>query len=439
MPIYHYTKEATLSRKIEDYLDANSQASTANALSLPSAADAFGRLRVSEPFTLFDSHNRYYISDKWSDALTGNGASQYQVNESAVNMVAPGGGTVKRQSFLVFPYQPGKSLLVLNSIVFSAPTVTTGPTTVTQRHGYFNDYNGIFLEQTDGAPNETGNGGGLRFVLRSYSTGTVNDIKVERAAWNVDKFDGTGFSGVTLDMSKANIFWMDIEWLGVGDVRCGFVVNGKMLVAHIFHNANKNPTVYMTTAALPIRSELLNTGTTSPFVKKICCSVISEGGFQPRSMSYNQASNPDITLTNMKTTGTDSSEWYNCVSIRLNSETPDAIIIPTDLQVLGTANSIYAWKLVKNATFATSPTWNVHATCLTTQYTISNSVVTGGTIVKTGYFTSQSGTINATTAGDISLQIGRTIDNVSDTYTLAICSQANNAKFTGNLTWYQIV
>jgi len=439
MPIYHYTKEATLSRKIEDYLDSGKVGSTASVFTSPTAGDAFGRLRVSDAFTLFDSQHRYFENVSWSNALTGTGTTQYKIDESSVELKAPAGvGTVKRQSRLVFPYQPGKSLLILNSFTFSAP-VTTGATTVTQRLGYFNDNNGVFLEQTDGASTGNETGGGLRIVLRSKSSGSVIETHVEQVNWNFDKFDGNGYSQTTIDTSKGNIFWMDVEWLGVGDVRCGFVVNGKMMVAHTFRNANVNSTVYMTTATLPLRLELLNTGSTSPYIKHICNSVISEGGFQPRSTTHNQSSNPDLTLANFKTTGTDSTQWFNCVSIRLAAATPDAIIIPTDLSVLGTANAIYAWKLVKNAAFVTTPTWNTHTTCLTTEYTISNSVMTGGTIVKTGYFTSQSGAVNATTIGDINMQLGRSIDNTSDTYTLAINSQANNGKFTGNMTWYQIV
>jgi hypothetical protein len=439
MPIYHYTKDATLSRKIEDYLDSGKVGSTSNVFTSPTAGDAFGRLRVSDAFTLFDSQHRYVENTGWSNALTGTGTTEYKINESAVELKAPAGtGTVKRQSRLVFPYQPGKSLLILNSFAFSTPVIT-GATTVTQRIGYFGESNGIFLEQTNGASTGDRTGGGLRIVLRSKASGVVTETTIEQANWNSDKFDGNGYSETTIDTSKGNIFWMDVEWLGVGDVRCGFIVNGKMMVAHTFKNTNANSTVYMTTATLPLRLELLNTGTTSPYIKHICNTVISEGGFQPRSTTHNQASNPDLTLNNFKTTGTDSTQWFNCVSIRLATTTPDAIIIPAEVEVLGTANAVYAWKLVKNATFATAPTWNTHSTCLTTEYTISNSVMTEGSIIKIGYFTSQSGAANSTLIGDINMQIGRTITNVSDTYTLAINSQANNGKFTGNIAWYQII
>lgn len=441
----HYTAPRTLSRKIEDYLDYGFTSNSSSAATATSTAyDGFGRLRVAEPYTLFDSQHRYSENKKWNNVLTGTGAVAYIQSESAVDLKAPAGaGTVTRQSNVVFPYQPGKSLLLMNSFAFSART-TTGSQTVTQRIGYFSSDNGIYLEQTNGTADVVTprNGNGLRFVLRSDSTNTTvgdsTEISVEQANWNGDKFDGTGISGRILDISKANIFWMDIEWLGVGDVRCGFIVDGRMVVAHTFHNDNINTTSYMTTAVLPIRYELTNTGTTSPYVKQICNTVISEGGFNPTSITYNQLATANISNANLRTAATDGL-FYNVVSIRLATGKTDGIIIPTDIELLGESNKSYQWALLRNATFGTAPTWTTHADCDTAQFTTSVSTITGGVLVKTGYFTSNSGSVGATLAGDIALQLGRTIAGVSDTYTVAITTTGTNAKYTGGLAWYQII
>ena len=441
----HYTKDRTLSRKIEDYLDNGfTSVDTSSATSTPTIYDGFGRARVSEPYTLFDSQHRYTENKKWNNAVTGTGASSYFANESAVNIIAPAGaGTVIRQSNVVFPYQPGKSLLLMNSFAFSAVSLS-GSKTVTQRIGYFNADNGVFLEQTNGARNAVTprDGGGVRLVLRSDSAtpgvGSPVEVAVEQADWNGDKFDGTGHTTKTLDISKANIFWMDIEWLGVGDVRCGFIVDGKMVVAHTFHSDNLNATSYMTTAVLPIRYELANTGTTSPYVKQICNTVISEGGFNPTSITYNQLASIDISTPHLRIAATEGS-FYNVVSIRLAPGKTDGVVIPTDVELLGESNKSYQWALLRNATFTTQPTWSTHPDCSTVQFTTDTSVVTGGVLVKTGYFTSNSGSVAQTMAGDISLQIGRTIAEVSDIYTLAITTTGTNAKYTGSLAWYQII
>jgi len=214
--------------------------------------DAFGRLRVSQPYTLFDSQNRYAADNQLDVATTGTGTTTFLSNEAAVKMeVTSGGvGSVTRQSFRSFPYQPGKGLLVLATFVMDSSTSAN----LTQSVGYFNDSNGVFFKRT-GSTNS--------FVLRSSSTptpGTPSDVRtVNQSNWNGDKLDGTGASGLTLDPTKAQILWMDFEWLGVGSVRCGFIIDAQYIVCHTFENANDVTSVYMTTATLPVRYQITTT------------------------------------------------------------------------------------------------------------------------------------------------------------------------------------
>jgi hypothetical protein len=63
---------------------------------------------------------------------------------------------------------------------------------------------------------------------RKKSINWHSETVVPQTNWNIDKLDGTGISGITLDISKAQILWMDIEWLGLGTVRIGFVINGNL-------------------------------------------------------------------------------------------------------------------------------------------------------------------------------------------------------------------
>jgi hypothetical protein len=189
--------------------------------------DAFGRVRVSQPYTLFDSQNRYAADTQYDTALTGTGATVYQVNESAINMnvTAGGVGSVVRQTYRSFPYQPGKGLLVLMTFCMDGSQSLN----LTQRVGYFDTANGAFFQRIDGTNS---------FVLRSSVTGSVSDVRaIPQSAWNGDKLDGTGASGYTLDSSKSQILWMDFEWLGVGSVRCGFIINGEYIVCNTFTNA----------------------------------------------------------------------------------------------------------------------------------------------------------------------------------------------------------
>jgi hypothetical protein len=423
-----YTKDRTLSRKIEDYLDSSLTRTTSNVLSKPGAYDAFSRLRVSNPLTLFESQHRYEDNGKWNNAISGTAGTTFLVNESTVKLTAANGGSITRETSKVFNYQPGKSLLIMNSFAFSASTVG-----VAQRIGYFNALNGIYLLQD-------GHVDGPALVLRSASSGAVVERTIRQKDWNFDKFDGTGYSGRILDLTKANIFWLDIEWLGVGAVRCGFAVNGEPCVAHTFYNDNLNDSVYMTTAVLPLRCSLSNSTATSPFIKQICNTVISEGGHNPESLTYCQASSASVFVTR-QTNGTnaDRGKFFNTVSLRLSSTKLDGIIIPTGISVVIEQSKKYQWALIKNATFATSPTWSVHPDCATAEITISDSIMTGGTIIKSGYITNASDSIILDHLGSQFLQLGRTQAGVSDVYTLAIAADAINSTFNTLLNWYQIV
>ena len=246
-----------------------------DAGNISASIDAFGRMRVSNPYTLFDGGLRYGDNTfKWDQADTGSASSSFLPNESSILMATTGAGSAIRQTKQVFSYQPGKSLLTMLTFVMNTPTAG-----VTQRAGYFGAQNGVYFE-IDGVD--------INLVIRKYTSGSVDSTseKIPRASWNGDRLDGHGgqsnISGVTLDVTKAQIFWSDIEWLGVGSVRCGFVINGQFVVAHIFHHANILDRVYMTTASLPLRYELISTGPAAT-MRAICSTVISEGGYANRS------------------------------------------------------------------------------------------------------------------------------------------------------------
>ncbi len=181
---------------------------------------------------------------------------------------------VVRESTLVFAYQPGKSLQIINTFVMG-----DAKTGLRQRVGYFGVGNGVYLER---------DGEEIAFVLRSSANNTIVDTRIIQSAWNVDKLDGVGVSKKTLDLDKANIFFIDVEWLGVGTVRCGFVIDGQLIHCHSFHHAGIESDAYMTTAVLPVRYEIKNTaGTASAStLKQICSTVISEGGFNPTGRHF---------------------------------------------------------------------------------------------------------------------------------------------------------
>ena len=391
--------------------------------------DAFGRLRVSQPYSLFDSQNRYAADNQFDVATTGTGTTSFLSNEAAVKMeVTSGGvGSVVRQSYRSFPYQPGKSLLVLATFVMDSNSNTN----LTQRVGYFNSQNGVFFQRVDGV---------YSFVLRSYVTGSVSDARtVNQSAWNGDKLDGTGESGLTLDPSKAQILWMDFEWLGVGSVRCGFIINGQYIVCHTFNNANDISNVYMTTAILPVRYEITSTAALAASMKAICCSVISEGGFEQTSQDH--VARRTTAFTNIDTAAT----FYPIVSIRLASGRLGSVVLPNRIQFLPTTAQNYEVALLKNPTL-TGATWgSTVPSDSNVEFDVGATAIASiGTIVQTDYITSTgSGGTQSTsvpTGYNWDLQIGASLSNVSDVYTLAVrtVSGATKGDGFGSISFYDL-
>lgn len=411
---------------ITSYPQKVSFSSTGNTVSIGGTnLDAFGRLRVSQPYTLFDSQNRYVADPQFDTSTSTGGAANYLSNEASVSLAVTttSGSEVVRQTYRVFPYQPGKSLLLLATF-----KMDTAKTNLRQRVGYFNTNNGVFLEK---------NGTGVpRFVVRTSTSGSASDARyVDQTSWNGDKLDGTGNSGITLDLTTTHILFLDFEWLGVGSVRCGFILNGQFVVCHTFHNSNIQTAVYMATAILPIRYEITNTGTTasSSAMKQICSSIMSEGGYD--SVSVDNVVRRTSILSTISTT------FLPLLSIRLNASRLGAVVLPNRVAALPTTNQNYEVVLVKNATLTGAS--YVTGSYTNVDYDVTATAMTGGTIVQSDYVTSSAqgrSTLAAPTGYNFDLQLGSSIAGTSDVYTIGIrtVSGATTGDAFGYLSFYDL-
>jgi hypothetical protein len=403
----------------------------------PTATDAFGRARVSNPFTLFDSSFRYSDNPaKWNQAVTGSGSVTHLPNESTMSLgvTTANGDSVIRETKRVFNYQPGKSLLIMNTFVMATPKAN-----LRQRVGFFGAQNGIYFEcVTDGAGVTS-----LNLVIRKYTGGFVDDTseKVAQSGWNGDRLTGAGGannpSGYNLDVTKSQIFWMDVEWLGVGTVRCGFVINGEFIVCHKFHHANILSAVYMTTATLPIRYEITNTNTTSgaSTLKQICSTVISEGGYAATSRSRS-ASNALV--------GTECSQtvFTPLISIRLKSDRLDGVVLPARLDVFGRQTNPYKWAVIVGGTLTKSTpgalSWVDVGSDSSVEYNLNATDISGGTIIDQGIFVGNTigGPVSATPVGQTQdVQLGRLLDGTAEILTVAAIATNNKDTAVCSLVW----
>lgn len=387
--------------------------------------DAFGRLRVSNPLTIFDSKNIMSKNSFFDESTANGGTVTYTANKSTVNLnitEASGSKTI-RQSKRVMSYQPGKSLLTLNTFVMNLPTAN-----LKQKVGLFDANNGIFFF-VDGTT--------YKIVRRTYTSGAAVDTEISQSSWNGDKLNGTGASGFTLYPDKSNILFIDIEWLGVGAVRVGFVINGQFITAHTFNNANDLTTVYMQSPNLPIRYEIERAGTLAAgtyTLQQICSTCMSEGGYAPEGTQKIIGTTQINAGVNLATANT----YYNIATIRIKSSRPYAVIIPAGADVLNISNTDFEWGLFVNATPSSAFSYtsfddNVEYDLTTVDLTATGTRVSGGYM---------GGKTAPSTIGDgsfaFSYQIGQTISGTSDTLTLGVRPGTANGDVSGLIKWYDL-
>lgn len=307
--------------------------------------DAFGRQRVVNPVTLFDSQLEYGLSPYvWE--TTGSGTVTHVPADSAAHLSTDAGEVVARTTYQYFRYQPGKSQLIMLTGVIGDKVEGS-----VKRVGYFDAQNGLFFEQNGTVD--------IAFVVRKNGSDTRY---VLGEAWTS-----------SLDFTKAQIFFFDLEWLGVGRVRCGFVVNGMVVPALSIHHANLSTSVYMRTANLPVRYELDNSlgAENGVVLHQICCVVISEGGFEESRGLTGSAS---------RTAAKSISTRAVVMSIRaaslINSIVNRATINPEDVSLFTSSADIY-WELIFGGTLAGSPSWS-QVNSGAVEYDLAGTTISGG-------------------------------------------------------------
>jgi hypothetical protein len=374
--------------------------------------DAFGKWRVSQPTTLFDSKQVVDSGSFYFDIKTTSGGTVTWNSGSAQStmiVTSTSGSRAIKQTKRIFVYQPGKSQQIICTGKFG--TKIDG---IKKSIGSFDDNDGYFFQTS---------GSSFGVVLRKTINGVKTDTFISQSTWNLDKMNGLGPSGNTLDITKAQIYTMDYEWLGVGRVRYGVVQKGVLIYVHEINNYNSLDTVYLRNPNLPIRYEMSthkNT-TTGSLMTQICSTVISEGGFD------NTGKRVVITSNNGATIG--ASQYDAVLFIRYNSSTSKgAQIIPEQLDLLikpGNSSTFAGrWELLVNPTVTNAVTYNNASGSVVTQVAVvaaGNIITNPGTIIATGYFAGTSAnSVAEMVVLDPYYGLGRKIDNTSDVLAIGI-------------------
>lgn len=343
-------------------------------------SDAFGRLRMSTPFTLGDYKHLYGLDPNFIDYLPQGGSVTFQPNRACARLQTTSSNTctVVHQTKFYHHYMPGKSQQILSSFNFYAAIPG-----VIKRTGYFDGNNGIYFEQAGD--------GTLTWVIRTYVNSVIEENRITQANWNIDTCDGTGGSLFTLDITKTQLIFIEFQWLGVGSVTVGFVHEGAYIPCHMFHHSNELTTVYMSNPNLPVRCEIATTSTaTVAYFDQICSTVVSEGGYVEAGQDWSVSSPAARTMTNGTT--------VPVLAIRLKNTFRGydnrMIARMGNLNVFGTQENM-EWKLIKlpSAAYLTTATgWVSVNDGSGVEYNASATAYTDGEVIDGGY-------ISATTQG----------------------------------------
>lgn len=106
------------------------------------------------------------------------------------------------------------------------------------------------------------------------------DSWIAQSNWNGDVMDGTGFSKITLDPTKGNVYQIRYEWLGFGRIQYSIQnpSTGEFIEVHSVAYSNANVMPSLDNPTMPLSIACRNLGNTSDLtVKSASMSALTEG------------------------------------------------------------------------------------------------------------------------------------------------------------------
>lgn len=237
--------------------------------------DAFGKLRVTGA-TLLGEYifSNGILPTQFSGIVRNGGTVTWDNNSRALVLTntTTNDSHTSWTSNTYHHYFPGSSQLFIGTFALG----DTGKSGLMREWGLFDDKNGFFFMQDDGV---------MGVGIRSNASGSVTSIFVPQEDWNIDRADGTGRSQMVLDVTKDNIYWIDVQWLGAGRVRFGTYYNGQRVVLHEYYHGNNYSLPVSAMGSLPVCVHQMNmtaTGSSSE-MRAWCMAVWTESTLDVRT------------------------------------------------------------------------------------------------------------------------------------------------------------
>lgn len=320
-----------------------------------------------------------------------------------LNTTTASGSSAILASIRQFRYESGYTHRVEMSV---APKTTD--INCTKRWGYLAGFNGLFFQLTDGT---------LSVGRRTGTSGVAVDTLVAQSSWNIDKLDGTGSSGITLNMNNFNVWFIEFGWHGASLVRFGVVVNGVNKYCHELTLSNANTTTYMKSASLPIRFEMTNTGVTSLAQSMSIASTVFLVYGPTTTTPFSFSTSNGITTRAIVT-----ATFLPVLAIRPKAtfgvNTNRSVTTPTDVSIFSTGTAY--WEARLNPTTLTGGAWVSVSTDSMIESNVTATAVTGGRVVASGYVNITGNQADGTNIGKILNDIFLTVRTLSGTQDILV-------------------
>ena len=369
-------------------------------VALDNGGNVYGGVSPFSPFMTDTGHlkvvsstEQYSISgypfgtdtDNWLNTADSIGHTISHLADSRGMRVAINGtntSKVKRQSARVFTYAAGND----HDVTFATKYELQNGARA--QIGYFDNDNGLFFRIDKALGEYT-----ISTVRRSKASGTLEEEVIPQSNWNIDKLDGTGVSGKTLNKVSIQMMFISFTWYGGGSAILGFKIDRELIPVHIFTSANRLSHTLIGEPNQPFRIEVTNQGVSTAGTSNIDIwgLHLAINGSDPAQRIGNPFS---IRTLNRSVSAGNS---YHILSIKpeilfkgINNR---AWIKIRDFAIWGDTGG--SFRVIYNANFI-DPTYasswlSVDSTNSFTSYNTFNSAFTGGRLFQSGGFTANKG------------------------------------------------
>lgn len=328
---------------------------------LSTSASAFNEANVAQLTPVTTLKFAYNINSDLVNTTTSGTGTITQANSQAVlSTSAAASSSALLTSRRFIPYTPGQGGKARFTAVF-----TTGVANSLQEIGVGDDMDGFFFAYN-----------GADFCINRRQNGVDN--YVTQANWS-EVLNGSASFVNNLDFTKGNVFEIQYQWLGYGEIRFSIEnpITGRYELVHKIQYANTAVVPSVFNPSFPVRIFVENTTNTSDIVLKCPSAAAYIEGLQeslgiPRGKS-NLKTSVGTTLTNIITLR--NKETYASITNRIPVEL-EFFSYGTNGVSGGTPAQV---KVIKDVTLGGSPSFSdIDTNNSPMEFDIAGTTITGG-------------------------------------------------------------